>query len=81
MLRLISEGTCDGLPPAHRSYRMMSGEVHMIEETRIPDVPEERAEQPETAVTAADLRRFSLTVRDLNDPEVMNRAWSSKTSD
>jgi hypothetical protein len=59
---------------------MMSGEVHMVEEARIPDVPDERAEQPETAVTAADLRRFSLAVSDLNDPDVMKRAWSSKTS-
>jgi hypothetical protein len=57
---------------------MMSGEVQVVEEARIPDVPDERAEQPETAVTAADLRRFSLT--DLNEPEVMKRAWSGKTS-
>lgn len=27
-------------------------------------------------VTAADLRRFSHTVRDLGDPDVMDQAWS-----
>jgi hypothetical protein len=28
------------------------------------------------AVTADDLRRFSQTVRDLGDPDVMDQAWS-----
>jgi hypothetical protein len=28
------------------------------------------------AVTAADLQRFSHTVRDLADPDVMDQAWS-----
>jgi hypothetical protein len=27
-------------------------------------------------VTTADLQKFSHTVRDLDDPEVMDRAWS-----
>lgn len=32
-----------------------------------------RAHHP---VTAADLRRFSQTVQDLADPDVMDQAWS-----
>jgi hypothetical protein len=28
------------------------------------------------AVTASDLRRFSHTIRDLADPDVMDQAWS-----
>ncbi|MDX6240684.1 MAG: hypothetical protein QOG10_5504 [Kribbellaceae bacterium] len=34
------------------------------------------AGRTDTTVTAADLRRFSHTVRDLADPDVMGQAWS-----
>jgi negative regulator of replication initiation len=34
------------------------------------------AGRTDATVTAADLRRFSQTVRDLADPDVMGQAWS-----
>jgi hypothetical protein len=36
----------------------------------------QEAGRSDAPVTAADLRRFSHTVRDLGDPEVMDQAWS-----
>jgi hypothetical protein len=34
------------------------------------------AGRSDAPVTAADLRRFSRTVRDLDDPRALDRAWS-----
>jgi hypothetical protein len=34
------------------------------------------AGRSDAVVTAADLERFSHTVRDLGDPDVMGQAWS-----
>ena len=36
----------------------------------------QEAGRSDDPVTASDLRRFSQTVRDLADPEVMDQAWS-----
>jgi hypothetical protein len=36
----------------------------------------QEAGRSDAPVTAADLQRFSQTVRDLGDPEVMDQAWS-----
>ena len=36
----------------------------------------QEAGRSDAPVTAADLQRFSDTVRDLGDPEVMDQAWS-----
>ena len=36
----------------------------------------QETERSEAAVTLADLRRFSELARDLEDPEVMDQAWS-----
>ena len=36
----------------------------------------QEAERSEVAVTVADLKRFSELARDLNDPDVMDQAWS-----
>jgi hypothetical protein len=36
----------------------------------------QEAERNDTEVTAAHLRRFSHSVRDLADPDVMGEAWS-----
>ncbi|TCC59756.1 ribbon-helix-helix protein, CopG family [Kribbella pittospori] len=36
----------------------------------------QQAGRSDAVVTAADLERFSDTVRDLGDPEVMDQAWS-----
>ena len=36
----------------------------------------QEAERSEVAVTVADLERFSELARDLNDPDVMDQAWS-----
>jgi hypothetical protein len=36
----------------------------------------QEAGRSEAPVTAADLQRFSDTVRDLGDPDVMDQAWS-----
>lgn len=36
----------------------------------------QEAGRSDAPVTAADLQRFSDTIRDLGDPEVMDQAWS-----
>ncbi len=36
----------------------------------------QEAARPSTPVTAADLQRFASRFSDLEDPEVMRRAWS-----
>jgi hypothetical protein len=36
----------------------------------------QEARRADETVTAAHLRRFSHSVRDLGDPEVMDQAWS-----
>jgi ribbon-helix-helix CopG family protein len=36
----------------------------------------QEAARPATPVTAADLQRFASRFSDLEDPEVMRRAWS-----
>ncbi|MGW1344283.1 type II toxin-antitoxin system VapB family antitoxin [Kribbella sp. NPDC002412] len=36
----------------------------------------QEAGRSEVAVTAADLERFSNLARDLDDPDVMDQAWS-----
>ncbi|MFF0340033.1 antitoxin [Kribbella sp. NPDC004875] len=36
----------------------------------------QEAGRSEVAVTVADLERFSNLARDLDDPEVMDKAWS-----
>ena len=36
----------------------------------------QEADRSEAPVTTADLQRFSDTVRDLGDPEIMDQAWS-----
>ena len=36
----------------------------------------QEAGRSDAPVTAADLQRFSRTVRDLGDPEIMDQAWS-----
>ncbi|TCC10937.1 ribbon-helix-helix protein, CopG family [Kribbella soli] len=36
----------------------------------------QEAGRSEVAVTVADLERFSYLARDLDDPEVMDQAWS-----
>ncbi len=36
----------------------------------------QEARRDEETVTAAHLRRFSHSIRDLDDPDVMDQAWS-----
>ncbi|WP_166680049.1 MULTISPECIES: hypothetical protein [Kribbella] len=38
--------------------------------------PNQETERSEVAVTLADLQRLSELARDLEDPEVMDQAWS-----